>query len=414
MGFKVAYHMEGWEPEQLLAFQIHHNRSGGDLEHCDTEKKFENDVIHGSDTWAEEFIAEVEFASQMNMRHAAVSQAKAGRPGEAKKVRAAGPQKPWKKSGTLGPVRSVVLTADYEFFKQQGWEDFEGADFRDPAVVEEFKQRAIAYMDSEVPREHCLYMVFETDEKTPHLHAYYAAWNVKETKGKGLQRMLQPTDMIHFRNAEKAQTSVAEWFAPMGLERGDEIAKKRREAKAAGEVPPAKKRHTPPWLYRRQQRAEFLSASEKARADIARSKGRERAARDAEADAKKAAEAEAAEKKKSDEARQKLEAERIENERVLAEIRAEEKIREADRKKLEARSAELEDRASELDERETALKKLAREIGAFRDKLMGYAAGIMAAARRVGILRDPVVEAGLKDIAEVERMQRPRGFEIDD
>ncbi|WP_265499595.1 hypothetical protein [Paracoccus beibuensis] len=88
--------------------------------------------------------------------------------------------------------------------------------------------------------------------------------------------------------------------------------------------------------------------------------------------------------------------------------------REVKQKELDDRDAELDKRAEKLAEKETALKKLARELGAWRDTLLSYAADITAAARRVELLKDPVVSAGLKNVAEVEKMGKPRGFEIDD
>lgn len=433
MGRKIVYHMEGWTPDQLIVFQEHHNRSGGDLEHCDKERKSQNEQIHGTETWAEDFVAEVAFLAELNMRHEAVRLDERGRLKEAKQVRAAGPQDPWKASSKLGVVRAVVVSADETFFRQKGFEEFEGADFRDPKVCEEFKTRAVAFMDAKIDRKYCLAMFWEMDEKVPHLHAYYARWKVKDTKTRGRQRLLQPTDMIHFRNAEKAQTEIAEWFADMGLERGDDTAQQRRDAKAKGEVPPEKKRHTPPWLYRRQQREEFLNAAEKARAEQAKAAGRKRAAEVAETQAKaeKAAAIEA--KKTAEEARQSaedaackerarldLEAQkrrrledktredriRREDEDRARKIALEEKKRkkaEADcAKKLDAREAELDKKAADLTLRERAIREAVASLHKLSDM-------IRPTAEKLGLLKDPVIELGLRAHERIRRMVGSRG-----
>ncbi|WHZ36531.1 hypothetical protein [Sagittula sp. MA-2] len=411
MGRKIVYHMEGWTPEQLIAFQDHHNRSGGDLEHCDENRKSENEQVHGTETWAEDFVAEVEFFSQLNMRHEAARAVERGRPGDAKKIRAAGPQAPWKASSELGVVRSVIVSADDSFFRQEGFEDFEGADFRDPKICEEFKQRAIEFMDSKVDRKYCLAMFWELDEQSPHLHAYYACWNVKDTKTKGIQRMLQPTDMKHFRNAEKAQTEIAEWFAPMGLDRGDDTAQQRRDAKAKGEVPPEKKKHVPPWLYRRQMRAEALTAANEAKVAEAKAKGRERAAREAEAEAKKAAEAGVAQKKKAAEERRKLEAERIENARILAEVRAAEEIKATERKEFEEAKAKVAADAADNARQRGLIKKAWDELKAISEPIYKMREHL---EKMTG---DQVIQRGLakvKKLFNLDKQRSDKGFDLED
>ncbi|MFW2545716.1 hypothetical protein ACN2XU_24160 [Primorskyibacter sp. 2E107] len=283
--YAVVYHMEGYTPQQILAMQEHHKRNKGDLEHCDPKRFRMNKVIHGNrDTWGEEFLAEVEAYKHLNMRNEVAALNRRGRRKEAARRRIEGGKDPWKKSSELGVVRSILLSADEQFFRQEGFEDFAGADFRDPKVCAEFERLGTAWAEKKIPRKYWLFAVWEYDEKTPHLHLYARAWNEKETKTKGLQRMLQPTDMVHFRNAELAQTEVAEWFAPMGLVRGREIAKARREARARGQMPPQKARRKEPWQWRQDQRMQLVSAEERARAaEAAEEKKRLAAAAEREA-----------------------------------------------------------------------------------------------------------------------------------
>ena len=294
MAFAVVYHMEGYEPKQLLKLQKHHRREDRDrydLEHCNPELIGLNEIIHGDHDWAENLVAEVEAYKELNLRNEVAALRKRGRPGPADRRHVNGGQEPWKASGTLGPVRSILLNADAEFFAQEGFEDFEGQEFRDPSKVAQFKELAVAFLDKNIPREHCIFMSYELDEKTPHFHAYYRAWNEKVTKTKGVQRMLQPTDMVHFRNAEKAQDAVAEWFAPMGLVRGREIAKARREARARGEMPPEKAERTEPWQWRQSERMKLVSAEKKARASETAEEKKRQAAADERASARQEREA---------------------------------------------------------------------------------------------------------------------------
>lgn len=287
MAYAAVYHMEGYTPDRLMKLQKHHRREDRDrfdLEHCDPARLGLNEIIHGDHNWAETVIAEVEAYKELNLRNEVAALRKRGRGKEADRRLVKGGQDPWKASGTHGPIRSIVLTADAEFFAQAGFEEFEGHEFRDPAKVRQFRDLAVAFLDQNIPREHCVFMTYELDERAPHFHAYYRAWNTKETKTKGVQRMLQPTDMIHFRNAEKAQDAVAEWFAPMGLVRGRETAKARREARAKGKMPPAKARRKEPWQWRQEQRMQMVSAEEKARAAEAaaeKTRREEEAAREA-------------------------------------------------------------------------------------------------------------------------------------
>jgi hypothetical protein len=187
MAYAVVYRFEGYYPGDLRGLQKHHNREGGDLEHCDPSMKDLNEVVHGGPSWADDFLEEVKLYKKMNTDNEVAALNRRGRPKEAKRRREEGGKDPWKGSSELGVVRGILVTADDVFFRQKGCEHLAGADFRDPAVVAEFKQMAIGFLDSKLSRDDCLYMSFEVDEKAPHLHAYYRRWNEKETKTKGIR-----------------------------------------------------------------------------------------------------------------------------------------------------------------------------------------------------------------------------------
>ena len=386
MAFAVVYHMEGYEPKQLLQLQKHHRREDRDkydLEHCDPALIGLNEIIHGDHDWAENLLAEVEAYKELNLRNEVNALRKRGRPGPAERRRVKGGEDPWKASGKLGPVRSILLTADAEFFAKEGFEDFDGHQFRDPAKVAQFRDLAIAFLDKHIPRKHCVFMSLELDEKTPHLHAYYRAWNEKDTKTKGVQRMLQPTDMIHFRNAEKAQDAVAEWFAPMGLKRGREIAKARREARAKGQMPPDKPERIEPWQWRQSERMKLVAAEKKARASEAEEKKMRLAA---------AAEREALSQAilEDDRRRERKEREHMARLKKADKERAE-RIKEEDRQRAER------DKAAEVEKKTGLLVSALRE---FND--LGEA--VKTAARKVGLVDHPLVQTAGRAVARMREM----------
>lgn len=376
MTYAVVYRFEGFTPRDMKAMQRHHRRAGGDLEHCDPSRFHLNEVIHGTHDWADELAAEVAAYKELNMRNEVAALKKRGRKKEAERRRIQGGIDPWKNSGTLGPVRGVVLTANAEWFRQEGFEDFEGADFRDPKKVQAFRDAAVAFLDKHIPREHCLFMVFETDERAPHIHAYYRAWSEKETKTKGVQRMLQPTDMKHFRNAEKAQDLVAEWFAPMGLVRGRRLAEERRRAKREGRMPPEKRHHITPWQWRQEERLTLIQAADQARAERAKADARIEAAEAAEERARKVKAAELEEvKKKQEEARLA----RIENgKRIRAEWKARQDA-------VAKREAEIAEREAAQDARDQDLDRRHKEQNQLARKILSTFDAVSALAEKVGM-----------------------------
>tara|TARA_R110002049_G_scaffold96704_7_gene236390 strand:- start:395 stop:1624 length:1230 start_codon:yes stop_codon:yes gene_type:complete len=398
MAFATAYHMEGYEPKQLLKLQKHHRREDRDrydLEHCDPARIGLNEIIHGDHNWAENLVAEVETSKELNMLNEVAALRKRGRKKEADRRLIKGGQDPWKASGTHGPIRSIVLTADAEFFAQEGFEEFDGHEFRDPKKVLQFRDLAVAFLDKNIPREHCVFMSFELDERTPHMHAYYRAWNEKETKTKGVQRMLQPTDMMHFRNAEKAQDAVAEWFAPMGLVRGREIAKARREARARGEMPPEKAERTEPWQWRQSERMKLVSAEKKARASEAAEEKKRKAAVDERAAARQEREALSLAIRAEDQRREREERDHLARMQKADAERAE-RIKKEDAERAE-RDKALDAKAAEVEQKTGLLVSALREF-----ENLGEA--VKTAARKVGLVDHPLVQTSVRAIARMREM----------
>ncbi|WP_420555750.1 hypothetical protein [Roseovarius sp.] len=396
MSYAVVYHMEGWTPDQLKRMQAHHKRDGKDTEHCDPRRFEMNEVIHGNrDTWADDFLADVERVKELNLENEVAALDHRGRRKEAARRHKKGHQDPWKTSGTLGCVRSIVLTANAEWFRQAGFEEFEGADFRDRKKVQQFKQAAVAYLDREIGREHCLFMVYETDEKAPHIHAYYACWIEKEMKTKGRQRMLQPTNMKHFRNAEKAQDSVAEWFAPMGLVRGKKTAKERRRAKREGKMPPMKRKHQAPWQWRQAERLALIDVADQARAERAKADARIEAAEAAEEGARRAKAAALEEVQRKQE---KARLARIEEGKKL---RGEHKERNA---LIQKRDKEIEGKKAEQEAREKDLDKRERNFSAMLNEFIPLAETVKEAARKVGLVDHPLVQTTTRGIEKMRGM----------
>ena len=409
MAYAIVYRFEGYKPEQLMALQKHHARQAGDLEHCDPERFGENIVTYGNrDSWAEEFLAEVEAYKELNMRNECAALNARGRATEAKRRRVKGGQDPWKKSSELGVVRGILLTANADFFKQVGFDGFDGADFRDPVKCQQFMALGNAWIEAKIPREYWLFGTWEFDEHGLHFHGYYRTWNTKETKTKGVQRMLQPTDMVHFRNAELAQTQVAEHFAPMGLVRGKETAKERREAKAEGRMPPKKAKHVKPHIWRRQERAKLLEAKRKATAaaEIEEKKQKEAAAaRDA------------ARREREELSRAMIDAEkrreREEREHLARLRRVEEKAAERRARDDAARAAQQSEEDKQRAEREATVAaretEIERKTGLLVRALHEFDAlgdSVKEAARKVGLVDHPLVQTAGR---AVERMREMLG-----
>lgn len=379
----------------MKAMQRHHQRAGGDLEHCDPSRFHLNEVIHGTHDWADELAAEVAAYKELNMRNEVAALKKRGRKKEAERRRIQGGIDPWKNSGTLGPIRGAVLTANAEWFRQEGFEDFEGADFRDPQKVQAFRDAAVAFLDKHIPREHCLFMVFETDERAPHIHAYYRAWSEKQTKTKGVQRMLQPTDMKHFRNAEKAQDLVSEWFAPMGLVRGRRLAEERRRAKREGRMPPEKRHHKTPWQWRQEERLTLIQAADQARAERAKADARMEAAEAAEERARKVKAAELEEvKRKQEEARRY----RVEQSKRL---REEWKKRKA---AIEKREVEQDARDAQQNEREETLDRRHKEQNEVARKILSTFDAVRSLAEKAGMRDLELFKTAAQKVEDLREM----------
>lgn len=407
MSHAVVYHMEGYSPEQLIYFQKHHNRTHGDLEHCAPDRFKQNRVIHGNrETWATDFVAEVEAYKELNMRNEVAALYARGRPTEAKRRHTRGGIDPWKKSSELGVARSILLSAHDDFFKQKGFEDFEGADFRDPEICAAFEELAETFVEEKIPKKYWLFAVWEYDEKSPHLHLYARAWNTKETKTKGVQRMLQPTDIVHFRNAEKAQDEIGEWFESIGLRRGKKTAKARREARAKGEMPPDKARRLEPWQWRQQQRMGLIEAEKKsvAAADLEEKK-REEAEAERES-ARKEREALSLAIIAEDRRREREEGEHLSRlkkadeeaaeRRRLADTERTARIAEEDRQRSE-RDKKLDAKAAEVERKTGLLVSALREF-----ENLGEA--VKTAARKVGLVDHPLVQTSVRAIAKMREM----------
>ncbi|MCD1620935.1 hypothetical protein K7H20_23045 [Salipiger manganoxidans] len=238
------------------------------------------------------------------------------------------------------------------------------------------------------------------------MHAYYRAWNEKETKTKDVQRMLQPTDMVHFRNAEKAQDAVAEWFAPMGLVRGREIAKARREARARGEMPPAKAKRKEPWQWRQQQRMQLVDTEKQARAAEAAAETKRQAA---------AAEREAARKEREELSRAMVEAEkrreREEREHLARLRRAEEEAAERRAREDAARADRIAEEDRQRAEREAAVSareaEISRKTGLLNRALREWSQledQVKAAAKKVGLIDHPLVQSAGRAIARMREL----------
>lgn len=107
------------------------------------------------------------------------------------------------------------------------------------------------------------------DEEAPHVHFVLAPWHEKFSASRGRQQLLQPSSNPLIANYELAQDVVAEFFADLGILRGERRAKAIRQAKAAALPLPSQPVHMPPADWRRQQALDLAQARKKVEAEKA-------------------------------------------------------------------------------------------------------------------------------------------------
>lgn len=247
--YSIVLRFRGLYPYQLGRFKMHGDRKGGDLSHIDFGKSDQNQILMGSETWLEDLKTEIQTIAASNLKEAIAARKARQRPTEAASLKKRGPVEPWAKSKE-GPLREGILTASAKWFGGSGLEAW------DSSKVGAFRNLAVAFL-----REHfgetCVHARLDMDEEALHIHFVVAPWVEKQSKSSGRQRLLQPSSNPLFASYEHAQNLAGEYFAKLGLTRGERHAEKRREAKAANLPLPKPVHHVPPTRWRQEQKAQL-------------------------------------------------------------------------------------------------------------------------------------------------------------
>lgn len=254
MASPVVLRFASLTPAKLGAVRMHAQRSGGDLDHIDASRTGENETLIGGQDWADDVRALVDLAAVQNLRNECEALSSKGRKKDLAERRRRGLEDPWRASKE-GPVREAVLTANADFFKDEGFGEL---GFWDDEKVEKFKERGRAFFEENFPGQ-VAHLRLDRDEEAPHFHAVIVPWHEKTSARRGTQKMIQPSSNALLKNYEHAQDVAGEFFAGLGLTRGKRRASRRREAIEQGRPPEPDREHIKPHEWRAAQ-AERLSS----------------------------------------------------------------------------------------------------------------------------------------------------------
>ncbi|SLN69276.1 Plasmid recombination enzyme [Roseivivax jejudonensis] len=281
----VVLRMQGLFPKDLGGYEGHRTRKGGDLGHVDRERSTLNRRLIGSEDWAKTVRTEIEDMALDNHTDDLKKLKTRRRKTEFRTRVAEGPKDPWRAT-RHGPLREIILTANRKWFEQplaEGESEREEAGLGpvdiDSLLDEDdgpiagrpldskerreklFEARAVSWL-----RQHfgddVVHARADLDEESYHIHAII----VPRATTKDGRRMLQPSKHPMIKDYEAAQDSVGQWFADIGLTRGERRAEAIREAiqhnaERRGDEPlkdvPLRRRHVSPRHWRRQQEVEL-------------------------------------------------------------------------------------------------------------------------------------------------------------
>lgn len=153
---------------------------------------------------------------------------------------------PWQRCAN-GPLREGIITVNKSWFGGTGHAGW------DPEKVDQFREAAVAFLEQHFPEGQLRYASGHADEEAYHIHFVVATWRERFTLNRGLQYLLQASMNPLIASYEHAQDLAGEAFTDLGITRGERRATARREAKAANEPMPEKRRHVSPSQWRGEQ-----------------------------------------------------------------------------------------------------------------------------------------------------------------
>lgn len=255
--YPVVLRFEGLYPHQLAGYEAHRMRKGGDLSHVDRSRtKLNGPALIGPEDWAAQALAEIREMTTENFASELEALEKRKRKKDIERRMVEGPKQPWR-STRHGPMREVILTVNKDWFDGDLASFFgEGENDRETA----FGERAVAWLKENFGDD-VIHARADRDEAAYHIHAVImprATVEIAKPKAKtptatATRRMLQPSIHPLIKNYEAAQDSVGQWFAGLGLVRGERTAAAIRAARANGTEPPKRRYHAKTWKWRAQE-----------------------------------------------------------------------------------------------------------------------------------------------------------------
>lgn len=262
--YPVVLRFEGFGPENLAGYEKHRKRVAGDLGHVLKYPPAPNRILIGSEDWAVKALAEIKAIKAQNFAAELEALEKRNRKKDIQQRLAEGPHNPWRPT-RHGPMREVILTANKEWF------DADPAAVLDEGVdkyqrIADFQRLSIAWLKKQFGND-VIHARADLDEDAYHIHAVVmprALVEMTRTDKKTGEKkviatrlMLQPSKFDVIKKYEHAQDSVGEWFAEIGLDRGEKRKEAFRQAVAKGDTPPPKRMHTKTRDWRRKKDREL-------------------------------------------------------------------------------------------------------------------------------------------------------------
>ncbi|MCC5972309.1 MAG: plasmid recombination protein [Pararhodobacter sp.] len=261
MSYRIVLRLKGLFPNQLGRVQMHAKRAGGDLDHIDHSKTSLNEILIGPQDWVDQLRTRIARASEANLEEEVAACLIRKRPKDARMATTRGLKEPWKFT-RHGPLREGILTVHHEWFGGAG------AARWDPEKVAKFQNRAVAFLQ-ECYGDICVHARIDMDEEAPHVHFVLAPWHEKISASRGRQQLLQPSSHPLIASYELAQDVVADFFADLGILRGERRAEAIRQARADALPLPSQPVHIPPADWRRQQALNLAKARKAVEAEKA-------------------------------------------------------------------------------------------------------------------------------------------------
>ena len=259
--YAVVLRFAGLHPSNLKRLEMHAKRAGGDRGHCDQvkmERQAVTQPLIGGDDWVVQTLSKVEEMRMCNFADELDALRKRKRQKDIDQRLIEGPHDPWRPT-RHGPMRELILTVNKDWFNADPAAVFDEGDEHNQRI-QDFERLGLEWLRHEFGDD-VVYARADHDEAAYHIHAVIlprveiemTRTDKKNGEKKVIakRRMLQPSKFEIIKDYEKAQDSVGEWFAPLGLVRGERRKAEFRRAMKAGEAPPPKRQHVHTARWRR-------------------------------------------------------------------------------------------------------------------------------------------------------------------